>query len=399
MTSTFEMFIEESMPGLLRFGQVLTGDSDEARRLVRAAVTGTSWRRARRAADPAAQIRHAMAREYARWPSSAAGESRRTDPVGEALASLSPRQRAVTILRYGEGLSDVAAARALGVKIPTAKNEATSALSRMRATFPETTRPDAAELGQRVREFLTAIDTDVSRGDLTTEHLTRAAGRARLQRAALAVGGALVAGALIVGTVLLLATGDDSDRGAVGSSAESSPDPSPTTLGGLGEVSVEGLTELTPDAFEGLAIGMTVAEVESAFGADAQFREQVPGTGCELQVDIGPELTGWFDRWPLSEDGEPGPDAELVLTEVAYYGDEAKTAAGVVVGMMIEDADQAASGVVVSTPVGDVVHTVYIPPNPSSSWGVVGGIGYRVWPPPRCGPGIILGAEEPSTSG
>jgi RNA polymerase sigma factor (sigma-70 family) len=54
-----------------------------------------------------------------------------------ALARLTPRQRAVLVLRYYEDLTEVEAARVLGVGVGTVKSMHRQALARLRASAPE----------------------------------------------------------------------------------------------------------------------------------------------------------------------------------------------------------------------------------------------------------------------
>jgi RNA polymerase sigma factor (sigma-70 family) len=53
-----------------------------------------------------------------------------------ALATLTPRQRAVLILRYFDDLSEQQTAQALGVSTGTVKTTASRAVARLRKTIP-----------------------------------------------------------------------------------------------------------------------------------------------------------------------------------------------------------------------------------------------------------------------
>jgi len=54
------------------------------------------------------------------------------DALSQALAQLSPRQRAVLVLRYWEQLTETEAAEALGCSVGTVKSTASRGLSRLR---------------------------------------------------------------------------------------------------------------------------------------------------------------------------------------------------------------------------------------------------------------------------
>ena len=61
-----------------------------------------------------------------------------------ALAQLSPRQRAVVVLRYYEDLTEVETARALGISVGTVKSYAREALARLRDLVPGLDADDSA---------------------------------------------------------------------------------------------------------------------------------------------------------------------------------------------------------------------------------------------------------------
>jgi RNA polymerase sigma factor (sigma-70 family) len=57
--------------------------------------------------------------------------------LGDALARLAPRQRAVLVLRFYEDLTEVQAAAALGVSPSTVKSQTRVALQRLRDLVPD----------------------------------------------------------------------------------------------------------------------------------------------------------------------------------------------------------------------------------------------------------------------
>jgi RNA polymerase sigma-70 factor (sigma-E family) len=150
----FADFVTGALPRLLRFAHVLTGNSAAAEDLVQIAL-GRSWRawRQGRIDDPQAFVRKVMVNSYASWHrryggreivvanpperAIAADEARRLDDrdaMCRALLTLPPRQRAVIVLRYYEGLTELEIASAMGVRPGTVKSQAARALRRLAAT-------------------------------------------------------------------------------------------------------------------------------------------------------------------------------------------------------------------------------------------------------------------------
>jgi RNA polymerase sigma-70 factor (sigma-E family) len=83
------------------------------------------WRRRRR--RPEVFIEYEPAGQH---DTTAALDDR--DALSQALAQLSPRQRAVLVLRYWEQLSEAEAAETLGCSVGTVKSTASRGLSRLR---------------------------------------------------------------------------------------------------------------------------------------------------------------------------------------------------------------------------------------------------------------------------
>jgi RNA polymerase sigma-70 factor (sigma-E family) len=148
----FAEFVAVALPGLLRFGHVLTGNAAAAEDLVQTAL-GRSLRawRLRRIEDPRAFVRKVMVNSYASWhrrhggrewavadPAggsvTAADHARRVDDrdaMWRALQELPPRQRAVIVLRYYEDLTEAEIAAVMGVTTGTVKSQAARALRRL----------------------------------------------------------------------------------------------------------------------------------------------------------------------------------------------------------------------------------------------------------------------------
>jgi len=141
----FEDFAAASMPGLLRFGHVLTGDAHRAEELVQQALVNTwsRWRHIQHE-QPTAYVRRAMVHTHTSWwrrgrrevgmPvgfDQAAVEGQdlgERDQMVAALQHLPPRQRAVIVLRYYEDLSEAEIAAVLGCSTGTVKSQASRAL-------------------------------------------------------------------------------------------------------------------------------------------------------------------------------------------------------------------------------------------------------------------------------
>jgi RNA polymerase sigma-70 factor (sigma-E family) len=150
-SEAFGEFVTEALPGLLRFGHVLTGSPHEAEDLVQEALGKTMrrWNRSR-PDDPVAYVRRVMVNthltRWRRWgsrvrlgdvPELAAEDtslqrSHDRDLLRRALASLPPRQRAVVVLRYLEDLPDGEIAALLGCQPATVRSQAIRALAALR---------------------------------------------------------------------------------------------------------------------------------------------------------------------------------------------------------------------------------------------------------------------------
>ncbi len=81
------------------------------------------WRRARR---------ETLLADFPDVPAAVQKDRLEHEPVWVALKSLPPRQRAVVVLRYYEGLSELEIADTLGVSCGTVKSQASKALATLR---------------------------------------------------------------------------------------------------------------------------------------------------------------------------------------------------------------------------------------------------------------------------
>jgi RNA polymerase sigma-70 factor (sigma-E family) len=155
-SETFGDFVAAALPGLLRFGHVLTGNPHEAEDLVQEALGKTMRRWSRsRPDDPVAYVRRVMVNthltRWRRWgarvrlgevPEVAADDaslqrSQDRDLLRRALASLPPRQRAVLVLRYLEDLPDNEIAALLGCQPATVRSQAARGLAALRPVLAQ----------------------------------------------------------------------------------------------------------------------------------------------------------------------------------------------------------------------------------------------------------------------
>jgi RNA polymerase sigma-70 factor (sigma-E family) len=152
----FEEFAVAALPALLRFGVVLTGDRHRADDLVQTALVKTMrrWTYIERE-HPTAYVRRVMVTTQLSWwrshrresllpesfdmasPSDAEASYDDQDQLARGLAVLPPRQRAVIVLRYYEGLSEAEIAEVLGCARGTVKSQAAKALRTLRRVLDD----------------------------------------------------------------------------------------------------------------------------------------------------------------------------------------------------------------------------------------------------------------------
>jgi RNA polymerase sigma-70 factor (sigma-E family) len=154
----FVEFVDSRSTALLRTARLLTaGDQHAAEDLVQTALEKAyvAWPRIQRKGAQEAYVRSIMTRaaidrtrqrsrrgevvtdDVPDVPVVQAGPEDR-DQVFTLLASLSPRQRAVMVLRYYDDLSEAQIAEALGCSAGAVKSHASRALAVMRSLTAET---------------------------------------------------------------------------------------------------------------------------------------------------------------------------------------------------------------------------------------------------------------------
>ncbi len=174
----FVEFVTTCSERLLRAAYLLTGDAHRAEEAAQSALVRTyaKWSRVRRE-DAYAYTRRIMVNqlidEWRRpWREYAAPQlpDHLGDPSGDpadevvarrwvlaALATLTPRERAIVVLRYYFELSEVDTAAELDVSVGTIKSTASRALAKLRITVGEAagagarTAPDRPVLAWRTR--------------------------------------------------------------------------------------------------------------------------------------------------------------------------------------------------------------------------------------------------------
>jgi len=165
-------FVRERSHALLRSAFLLTGDQHLAEDLVQEALARThrAWSRLERPSNAEAYARKIMYHaQVSFWRRPKVAESLSgdglerhggsiDDPAEEtvrrvtlrrALLALSPKQRAVIVLRYFEDHTEVEAAQMLGVSVSTVKTQSARGLERLRTLVPDLRLlADAREAGR-----------------------------------------------------------------------------------------------------------------------------------------------------------------------------------------------------------------------------------------------------------
>lgn len=148
----FTEWAEGAQRRLLRSAYLLTGDLHRAQDLVQEALVKVALRWPRlRDGNPTAYARTIIVRDNISWwrrqreapgPEQSDLSAASSDPdtalvVQRSLARLTPRQRAVLVLRHFDDLSERETADALGIAVGTVKSTNADALARLREGAPE----------------------------------------------------------------------------------------------------------------------------------------------------------------------------------------------------------------------------------------------------------------------
>lgn len=155
--ASFEEYVRTRTPALSRIAYLVTGNAHDAEDLVQSALekAATRWQHLD---DPEAYLRRVIyTKAVSRWrylrarPAETLTDapperSNQTDHhadhdtrivLAAALRRLTPKQRAVLVLRFYEDRTEVEAAVVLGVSTGTVKSQTRHALRRLREVAPE----------------------------------------------------------------------------------------------------------------------------------------------------------------------------------------------------------------------------------------------------------------------
>lgn len=150
----FHEFVVERGGALSRTAFLLTGEHHAAEDLVQSALAkaATRWRQIREYGQPEAYVRRTMINEQISWwrrrqvrPVAQVPERPGPDEpgrvvervaLGQALATLTPRQRTVVVLRFYEDLSEADTAKLMGCSVGTVKSQTHLALGHLRRALP-----------------------------------------------------------------------------------------------------------------------------------------------------------------------------------------------------------------------------------------------------------------------
>ncbi|GLW11491.1 DNA-directed RNA polymerase sigma-70 factor [Microtetraspora sp. NBRC 13810] len=152
----FREFMGARQQSLMYSAYLLTGDAHLAEDLLQSVLVKVArhWPRIARSGNPEAYTRKALINEHISWwRRRRSAEFPREDPPDEghdpgdatlhrlalqrALARLTPRQRAVVVLRFYEDRSVAETADLLGCSTGTVKSQTHHALGRLRALAPD----------------------------------------------------------------------------------------------------------------------------------------------------------------------------------------------------------------------------------------------------------------------
>jgi RNA polymerase sigma-70 factor (sigma-E family) len=161
LADEFDEFVRSRSTSLLRAAYLLTGDQHLAEDLVQSALARThrSWKTLHRSGNAEAYTRKVMYHLQVSWwrrgkvaesmpgeipePRSSGSNGDVADGLAlrltlhQALARLTPKQRAVLVLRFYEDRSEAEAAAILELNIGTIKSQTVKALNRLRVVAPE----------------------------------------------------------------------------------------------------------------------------------------------------------------------------------------------------------------------------------------------------------------------
>jgi RNA polymerase sigma-70 factor (sigma-E family) len=149
----FDEFVLLRRRSLLRTARMLTGDQHTGEDLVQAALERVwpRWERVIQRGDPYSYVRTVMLNLYTAWWRRAWRAEQPTshlpdvvdledeyaatdlqDAFRRLLDTLSPKQRAILVLRFHDDLTEVAVAQLMGCSVGTVKSQTARALTKLR---------------------------------------------------------------------------------------------------------------------------------------------------------------------------------------------------------------------------------------------------------------------------
>lgn len=160
----FRDFVAARSAALFRSAYLLTGQREQAEDLLQGVLAKVARRWTRIRLQPDAYVRRALYHEQvSRWRRRSWGREAAYGSVPDraapgdataavdlrlalaaALSRLTPRQRAVVVLRYVEDLAETEVAAVLDVSVGTVRSTAHRALARLRADCPELVETEEA---------------------------------------------------------------------------------------------------------------------------------------------------------------------------------------------------------------------------------------------------------------
>ena len=162
---TFDEFARTKLPALLRFAKVLCVDRGTAEDVVQEVLlrAHARWADIAELDQPDVYVRRMIVNEYVSWrrkwarlipQASLPNEGREPDPAGQLtdraqlvgeIARLPRRQRAVLVMRYFGGMSDVEIATDLGCSPGTVRSHLSRALASLRVQISHQTEVGEAD--------------------------------------------------------------------------------------------------------------------------------------------------------------------------------------------------------------------------------------------------------------
>jgi len=151
---TFEEYAEARLNALLRYAIMLTGDRELGQDIVQDVMIRAHgrWQQIESCDMPERYLRRAIVNAYVSWrrrwsvrnlvsfsspPDRPAPESAHEDlepsELWHRMSSLPPRQRAVVVLRFYEGFTDIEIGELMGCTVSTVRSQMSRALARLRA--------------------------------------------------------------------------------------------------------------------------------------------------------------------------------------------------------------------------------------------------------------------------